>query len=105
MIADMVAKAPLLFKKQFNGKFCCPWCYELAERIECGFDYKRADKITLRASADFKRHGTIAQATGCVMSVITGRTPWHKVLENIPFSVPFDLMHQVFLGVARKLLE
>ena len=104
-IFDLVAKAPLLNMKQFNGKYGCSSCTHPGTRLS------NNSRIYLPAiKADPRTHQTImaaaktADTLGTPVMGIKGISVLSTSLDLVN-SIPVDYMHAVLEGVARLLLR
>ena len=102
LVCDMVAKAPLLKMHQYNGYFGCPYCYEKGLYLQ-PMVYPTSNTITLRTCAEFVRDGIQAAVEGNPVNGLLGSSKLKNILNDVPFSLPFDPMHQVLSGVAKFL--
>ena len=101
-IADLVAKAPSLNFRQFNGHFGCSICLHPGERIAKGKGtvqiYPVYEDIPERRNhSDTMDQAQLAQATKKSLFGVLGTSPLHDVLR-IPDSLILDYMHLVLEG-------
>ena len=101
-IADLVAKAPSLNFRQFNGFFGCSICLHPGERIAKGKGTVQVypvyeDTPARRNHADTIGHAQLAETTKNLLFGILGTSPLHDVLR-IPDSLILDYMHLVLEG-------
>ena len=96
-IADLVAKAPSLNFRQFNGHFGCSVCLHPGERIAKGKEtvqiYPVYEDIPERRNhSDTIDQAQLAQATKKSLFGVLGTSPLHDLLR-IPDSLILDYMH------------
>lgn len=101
-LADLVAKAPSVNMKQFNGEFGCSVCLHPGEMINKGRGHVRVypvynDQPERRTHQDTLLHAMAAQQSGTAFFGVVGTSPLHRVLQ-IPDSLMLDYMHLVLEG-------
>ena len=120
LVTDLIAKSKALKMKQFNGYYGCTLCtqrgihlaythryphdhsFEMRsfdshmrniQELENGSVDKLRAELGPKEDCEFKTHG------------VKGRSKAFDVISNQPLSSPIDPMHQIFLGVAKDLLQ
>ena len=104
-VFDLLAKAPLLNMKQFNGKYGCSTCTHPGTRLT-----NNARIYLPTTEANPRTHQTImaaakeAEVSGVAVRGIKGVSVLATSLDLVE-SVPVDYMHAVLEGVVRLLLR
>lgn len=108
--ADSVARCKLLNSKQFNGKFGCTYCKHPGVLVKIGGSKQlrflsdtdgeiRTISVTLKEM----KEAELLRKPICGIKGFSILTSIPKF--NIIFGLPVDIMHGVFLGVAKGLSE
>ena len=112
LIADLPAKASILFHKQFNGEFGCNLCYCPGTLVRCGEKkektafvriYDTNYDIKMRNREDHLKHLVDLRSlqTSCKVSKglfgVLGESYLEPILANLPMSAPIDYMQRVLL--------
>ena len=82
--------------QQFNGYYGCPYCYIHGSHQFNQMIYSVDEEITERANSDYEQNAALKRFG------VKGNSPLSKFFP-IPWIVPVDPMHQVFLGAAKML--
>ena len=100
-LADLVAKAPSLNMKQFNGEFGCSVCFHPGERLQGRGNVRvypqYVEEPARRNHRDTLLHAQLAEESGKSVFGVMGTSPLHRVL-HIPDNVLLDYMHLVLEG-------
>lgn len=111
---DLPAKAKFLKFKQYNGEFGCSRCLQSGGRAAAGNTtvqvYPYVPNVRERShdeTQDFAREALAARATDRKASVngVKGPTLLSKIVPDIIRCTAIDIMHGVFLGVCKMLLD
>ena len=102
-VLDLIAKAPALNMKQFNGENGCPVClhpgvWDRTCLYLPGCDY------SLRTNESIVQDGGRAERDQEIINGIKGHSILSDVV-NIATELPTDYMHCVLEGVMKRLLE
>ena len=98
LICDMPAMAPLCCHVQFNGYYGCPYCYTKGVYFAKRMTYPVMEPVCRRENCDYEKNAEF-QRFG-----VKGKSPLHQFFP-IPWFVPIDPMHQVFLGCEKILTK
>ena len=98
----MIAKAPSLNFVQFNGYYGCIQCYMRGIHQNHRRLYPCEEPFILRTPENFRKDALTAEREKHIVKGIKGRCFLDEIIE-IPHDVPFDAMHQVFLGCAKSI--
>ena len=100
-LADLVAKAPSLNMKQFNGEFGCSVCLHPGERLQGRGNVRvypqYPEEPARRNNRDTLLQAQVAEETGRSVFGIMGTSPLHRVLR-VPDNLLLDYMHLVLEG-------
>ena len=101
-LADLVAKAPLLNMKQFNGEFGCSICLHPGERVGKGRGNVRVYPVydetpQRRDHEDSMKYAKAAKRSGKPVFGCMGESKLHKIFR-IPENILLDYMHLVLEG-------
>ena len=96
LICDMPAMASLCQVQQFNGYYGCPYCYIRGYHENRRMLYSVTKSYCLRQNEQYEENAKNGKFG------VKDISPFHEFFP-IPWSVPIDSMHQVFLGVAKIL--
>ena len=96
LVCDMPAMASLCMVQQFNGYYGCPYCYIHGSHQFNRMIYSVDEEITERANSDYEQNAALKRFG------VKDNSPLSKFFP-IPWNVPVDPMHQVFLGAAKVL--
>ena len=102
-VLDLVAKAPTLSMKQFNGYYGCPTCLHPGSHNGRSMVYLPRS-YALRTATSVKRDAEEAERSGSAVHGILGKSVLQPCL-NIVDGVPVDYMHCVLEGVTKWLLH
>ena len=102
-VFDLIAKAPVLNMKQFNGLNGCPTCLHPSER-RAGTGAYLPGTYPLRTHDKLKQAARKAEEKGEAVDDIKGKSALSK-LVNLVDGTPIDYMHCVLEGVIKCLLE
>ena len=100
-LADLVAEAPSLNMKQFNGEFGCCVCLHPGGRLQ-GKGNVRVyphfpEEPPRRNHQDTLLYAQVAEERGRSVFGVVGTSPFHRVLR-IPDNILLDYMHLVLEG-------
>ena len=105
IVADIPARASMLNMHHHRAKYGCTLC--LTETQAIGKSrYFLIKKFQMRRPETHRSHlqalenGNLAHFKG-----VKGKSPFIKIVPKLPLTAPFDVMHQVYLGVTKVLLE
>ena len=99
----MIAKAPSLNVVQFNGYNGCIYCYMRGIHENHRHLYPCTEPFVCRSPSDFRANAISAEYEKKIVNGIKGRCFLDEIIQ-IPFDVPIDAMHQVFLGCAKSII-
>ena len=90
--------AAVCLLQQFNGYYGCPYCY--MEGLYCNHRmlYPVRENFKIRKNSEYFQNAR-SKSFG-----VKGVSPISKFF-GIPWDVPIDPMHQVFLGFAKVLTQ
>jgi len=103
-VFDLLAKAPVLCAKQFNGEMGCSYCLNPGEllsnnaRIFLPIHYPHRTDDSVRAAA------TEAISTRTVVDGIMGKSPLTGLIDLVD-SIPVDYVYACLEGVTKMLLN
>jgi hypothetical protein len=105
---DSVARPKILCMKQFNGNYGCTFC--LHPGVQQHYPYMQVERRTLvNYLEDVTAWSNLSVAEknkGLAINGVKGRTILLQLEGFNPMlQVPVDVMHNVFLGVAKTLLD
>lgn len=102
---DLPAKAVFLNMNQYNGGFGCQVCKQDGITINKTRIYEYQRKIKLRTDKDY--YNDVANAVRLREPVfgVKGPTIMSKICYNLITSTSVDVMHCVYEGIVKKLLE
>ena len=118
-VADLIGKAKILKMKQCNGFYGCTLCTLRGQHFAGSQHYPHDQDFEMRS---FEKHIQNLEAleNGSIESYrakygrkvdaerktqgVKGRRKLLAVVSNLPLTAPVDVMHQLFLGVAKDLL-
>ena len=102
---DLPAKALFLNINQFNGAFGCQTCKQEGYSVNHTRVYPYEECIRLRTDEETLQHAS--QAIECNMKVcgVKGPSLLSKIVHKYVSSTSVDVMHAVFEGVTKKLLN
>ncbi len=95
---DLVAKAPILNMKQFNGVNGCPSCAHPGKRIGHVQTYPPGKIYAIRTTDSIIAASIEAENYGIVVRGIKGKTVLSSIVD-IATGTPIDYMHCVLEGV------
>ena len=101
-VFDLIAKAPVINMKQFNGKHGCPSCLHPGTRLHT--QVYPPGTYHKRSNASINRDAGEAENAGTAVNGIKGRSILFGFVE-LPIAIPIDYMHCVLEGVTKWLLE
>ena len=102
-VFDLIAKAPALNMKQFNGRNGCPTCLHPGE-------WRPGTRVYLPGTYPLRTHDGLKQAARKAekkeeaVDGIKGRSALTKLVDLVD-GIPVDYMHCVLEGVTKRLLE
>lgn len=103
---DLPAKALFYNMKQYNGKFGCQKCKQKGENLPNEhvrvYPYQH---VTLRTDDETNEHAQQAFDVGFAVCGVKGPTVMKHILHNYMTAIAVDVMHCVFEGVVKKLLN
>ena len=120
LVTDLVAKSKVLKMKQFNGYYGCTLCTQRGIHLAYTHRYPHDHSFEMRSFDSHMRNiqelenGSIDKLRAelgpkedCQVKThgVKGRSKAFDVISNQPISSPIDPMHQIFLGVAKDLLQ
>ena len=120
LVTDLVAKSKVLKMKQFNGYYGCTLCTQKGIHLAYTHRYPHDHSFEMRSFDSHMRNiqelenGSIDKLRAelgpkedCEVKThgVKGRSKVFDVISNQPLSSPIDPMHQIFLGVAKDLLQ
>ena len=88
--------ASVCMVQQFNGYYGCPYSYIHGSHQFNRMIYSVDEEITERANSDYEQNAALKRFG------VKGNSPLSKFFP-IPWNVPVDPMHQVFLRAAKVL--
>ena len=103
-IFDLIAKAPILNMKQFNGKYGCSTCTHPGTRLGNTRVYLPSVECTPRTDKTFLEAAEEAERTGEPEKGVKGKSVLSTCLDLVD-GVPVDYMHAVLEGVVSWLLH
>ena len=96
LICDMPATAAVCLVQQFNGYYGCPYCYSPGIYQSKRMIYPVQEKLSERKNCEYLENARLKRFG------VKGISPLNRFFP-IPWYVPVDPMHQVFLGSAKVL--
>ena len=102
-VLDLVAKAPTLNMKQFNGYYGCPTCLHPGSHNGRSMVYL-PNQYSLRTQSSVKHDAEKAQRLHTPVNGIFGKSVLQPCLDIVD-GVPVDYMHCVLEGVTKWLLH
>lgn len=107
---DSCARCKLLNFKQFNGKFGCSYCLHPGELVKVRgtkqIRYTSDINGCLRNSTDTLKQMKEANTLNKTVFGVKGISVLISIPKfNLSFGLPVDIMHGVFLGVAKTMAE
>lgn len=103
--ADLPAKAGVLNMIQHNGRFGCPVCDQEGCIVDRVRTYPYDKDIILRTEEDVLECSMQALEVGKPVCGVKGPSMLSKICPRFITSTAVDVMHCVFEGVAKKLIE
>ena len=98
LICDMPAMALLCCVQQFNGYYGCPYCYIKGIHQNHRMLYPVSQGFVKRKNSEYNENAN-SKNYG-----VKALSPLSKFF-GIPWEVPIDPMHQIFLGAAKTLAQ
>ncbi len=102
-VFDLVAKAPVMNIKQFNGVNGCPTCLHPGVRVNTQL-YLPDTAYPLRTDKSIRLAASQAESSGTAVDGVKGRSILSGVI-NLVRGIPIDYMHSVIEGVTKWMLE
>ena len=103
--ADLPAKALFLAMNQYNGRFGCQVCLHEGVTVERTRTYPFKESTYLRTEDNVIESSLQALEMNKPVCGVKGPTIMSKICQNFITSTAIDIMHCVFEGVAKKLIE
>ena len=103
-VFDLIAKAPVLNFKQFNGKFGCSVCYHPGLRLPNGARIYLPYSYPERTHAEVINAANEAERDKCAVKGILGTSPLADMLDMVEV-VPIDYMHCCLEEVVKSLMK
>lgn len=103
--ADLPAKSLFLQMNQYNGKFGCQVCTDEGETVDRRRVYKHTDNFEIRTEVDTLEHAQEALDRKVAVFGVKGPTVISKICYNFITSTIVDIMHCLFQGQTKKMLE
>lgn len=100
---DMIAKAPVLNMKQFNGEHGCPVCLHPGVHTTSRY-YLPGTTYSLRTNRSVKECARQAKLLGHAVNGIKGKSVLTDKLDLVK-AIPIDYMHCVLEGATKWLVE
>ena len=102
---DLLAKAPALCAKQFNGEFGCSVCLHPGKRLSNNARVYLPDTYEERTDTNVQAAvEELASSTVDTVRGIMGKSPLTDVLDLVD-SIPVDYMHACLEGVTKMFLH
>ncbi len=102
-VFDLIAKAPIMNIKQFNGKHGCPTCVHPGTRQHTQL-HLPGTTYDLRTDTSIQQAASLAQSSGAVIDGVKGKSALSGFISLVR-GIPIDYMHSVLEGIVKWMLD